>query len=322
MASRPEISVVVASRDRPLRLRWLLNALEEQTLAAGRWEVVVGHDSHDSDAEELLRTHALARAGVLRHAALPPGSTSAGAKRNAALRLAQGDLIAFTHDDCRPPPEWLERALAAGRRSPGAVLQGTTRPDPDEAALLGAPHPQTQDIVPPVPWAQACNVVYPRELVDRLGGFDEDLPVGEDTDLAIRAREAGATYQAAPEVVTYHAVRAQPLPAHLHRTWRWRDLPEVVRRHPALRREIPLGIFWTRAHAWLPLAVVGCTLARRRAGFALLAVPWAMQALPDHGPGLRGRARAVSELPLLAAVDAAEMGTLAAGSLRHRTLFL
>ena len=41
MGSSPEISVVVASHDRPLRLRWLLNALEEQTLERDRWEIVV-----------------------------------------------------------------------------------------------------------------------------------------------------------------------------------------------------------------------------------------------------------------------------------------
>ena len=36
-APTPEIAVVVPSHDRPLRLRWLLNALEEQTLDRSRW---------------------------------------------------------------------------------------------------------------------------------------------------------------------------------------------------------------------------------------------------------------------------------------------
>ena len=40
----PEIAVVVASHDRPLRLRWLLEALADQTLARYRFEVVVAHD--------------------------------------------------------------------------------------------------------------------------------------------------------------------------------------------------------------------------------------------------------------------------------------
>ena len=98
-------------------------------------------------------------------------------------------MVAFTDDDCRPPPEWLERALEAARAHPGQVVQGATRPDPHEAHLLGmAPHARSQNINPPVPWAQTCNIVYPREALERVGGFDEQIPTaGDDMDLAARA---------------------------------------------------------------------------------------------------------------------------------------
>jgi hypothetical protein len=46
------------------------------------------------------------------------------------------------------------------------------------------------------------------------------------------------------------------------------------------------------------------------------------KSLPAYGPGLRGRARAVSELPLAAALHVTEMAALATGSVRHRTPFL
>ena len=63
----PELTVVVASHDRPLRLRWLLNALADQTLERGRWEVAVGHDCSGAAREEterLLGDHPLAHEGV------------------------------------------------------------------------------------------------------------------------------------------------------------------------------------------------------------------------------------------------------------------
>jgi glycosyltransferase involved in cell wall biosynthesis len=74
-ASRPDVSVVVPSHERGTRLRWLLNALEEQTLPRERWELVVVFDSTD-DTEELVRTHPLAREGVLRSVQLEPGTGS------------------------------------------------------------------------------------------------------------------------------------------------------------------------------------------------------------------------------------------------------
>jgi GT2 family glycosyltransferase len=318
-----EIAVVVPSHDRPIRLRWLLNALEEQTLARDRFEVVVAHDSGE-DTEELLREHPLARAGVLRHLRFEPGPGPA-AKRNAAWREVCAPLVAFTDDDCRPPAGWLERALDAAHRHPGAVVQGATEPDPDEANLLHrAAHVLTQRIDPPDPWAQTCNIVYPRELLERLGGFDEAFPVaaGEDTDLALRARAAGAELAPAPDVLTYHAVEPVTLPAALRQAWRWRDMPYLAAKHPELRRQVPLGVFWKPEHGWILLAAAGLLAARRHPTALALAVPWARTRMPPYGRGPRARLRAIAELPGRAAEDAAGVAALAAGSARHRTLFL
>ncbi len=323
MAAQPEIAVVVPSHDRPLRLRWLLDALAEQTLARDRFEVVVGHDSSGTDTEELLRSHPLASEGVLRHVTLAPGSAPPGRNRNAALREVRAPLVAFTDDDCRPPREWLERCLAAAERHPGAIVQGSTRPDPEEQTILEhAPWVLTRTIQPPRPWAQACNIVYPREVVEACGGFPEDMYVGEDTALAERARESGVAYVGAPEVETWHAVEEASLPGMLRASWRWQGLPLLIKRHPRLRQEFPLWAFWRREHVWLPFAAAGWALARRSRLAGLLAVPYLVHAAPKHSSFPRGRLRSVAELPGRVAIDTAEFLALAWGSIRHRTPFL
>jgi len=315
---------VVPSHDRPLRLRWLLNALAEQTLERERFEVVVCHDSSGPETEALLRAHPLSRDGVLRHRSLPAGTAPPGRNRNVAWREATAPLVAFTDDDCRPPADWLERCLEAARRHPGAIVQGATRPDPEEWHIYHhAPLTRTQSIRPPRPWAQACNIVYPRAVLEAHGGFPEDMYVGEDTALAETARAAGVAYEGAPEVVTYHAVDETSVLGMVRGAWRWRGLPLLLRRHPRLRGEFPLGLFWTREHVWLPLAVAAWFLERRSRAWALLAVPYLVHATPrGHGQQPRGRLRALSELPARFAIHAAEMASLAWGSVRHRTPFL
>lgn len=322
MPAIPEISVVVPSHDRPLRLRWLLNALQAQTLDPKRWEIIVGHDSAGPETERLLRTHPLARQGVLRHVNLEPGTAPPGRNRNAAWRLASAPLILFTDDDCRPPEGWLSAALEAAGRHPGAVVQGMTMPDPDERALGHAPHPRSQGIRPPVPWAEACNILYPRTVLERAGGFVEDRQTGEDTDLAIRARSGGAPYAGDRAMLTYHAVFDESLPEALRAAWRWNDLPWLLARHPEFRAEFPLWIFWKRSHVWLPLAGLGLLLGRRRPAWLGLLVPWTIHRAPHHGTDPRGRLRGLLELPGRALIDLTEIAALVRGSIRHRTPFL
>jgi GT2 family glycosyltransferase len=315
----PEVAVVVPSHDRPLRLRWLLNALEEQTLPRDRWELIVAHDSSGPETAALLAGHPVAPRAI----AFEPGPGPAE-KRNAGWRAASAPLVAFTDDDCRPPPEWLERLVEAARRRPGAIVQGRTTPDPDERALLhAAPWSRTQEIDPPTVWAQTCNIAYPREVLERLGGFDERLPVasGEDTDLAQRAAGDGVPLVAASEAETHHAVDATWMAPALRSAWRWGHLAYLVKRHPGLRDAMPARVFWKRSHALL-LAGAAVGLATRRPAGALALLPWAIEARPRYGYGARGLLRAASELPGRAALDATEIAALAQGSARYRTFLL
>ncbi len=316
-------SVAIPTRDRPLRLRWLLNALLVQTLAPQRFEVIVAHDSTEPDTERLLQTHPLVARGQLRVVRFAPGSMLAAAKRNAAWRAAGAPRVLFTDDDCRPAPDWVERALGAADAHPGAIVQGRTVPDPDElATLIGAPWPHTQLIEPVSAWAETCNIAYPRAVLEKTGGFDEQLGVGEDTDLALRAGCSGVAIVAAPELLVYHAVVERSLPTAIRSLRRWEDVPLLVRRQPSLRGELWGRIWWKREHAALAAAGLGATLARRRRGAAALALPWLALAIGHRGYGPRGLARAASELPGRAAIDGAELAVMVRGSIRHRTLVL
>ena len=316
------VSVVVASHARHLRLRWLLNALEEQTLEPGRWEVVVVHDYDSAAAERVIQRHPLSESGTLRAIAIPVGTGSPARQRNLGWRAAAGELIAFTDDDCRPEPEWLERLVEAAGRAPDEIVQGATRPDPLERAVLAAPHVRTMSIDPVGPYAQTCNILYPRELLERLGGFDEQAIAGEDVGLSLRARAAGIRISAAPDAIVNHAVESHTLPGILRQNLKWRHLAYLAERHPEMRRQFPLGVFWDTEHLWATTALVAVVGARWNRALLALAAPYALRASRRRGRGWRRRAIAVAEIPGLAVRQIAEVLGLAAGSVRHRTFLL
>ena len=313
----PEIAVVVPTRGRETRLAFLLDALAAQTLARDRFETIVVRDGnppgpHTEPADGL----------AVRFAAQvePRGPAAA---RNVGWRLATAPLVAFTDDDCRPSPDWLAELVRAADGS-GTVVQGRTEPDPDERHLLGG-LARSQLVDRASDASQTCNIAYPRELLERLGGFDERyaFPAAEDTDLGLRASASGAERVFAPEALVWHAVIPRHLPVALRETLRWKDVPSLFARHPDYRRTLHYGWFWKEAHAKLALAAAGVALGRRHRFAALaLAAPYLEQHLGQYDRTPRGLARAALDLPSRLALDAAELAAVAAGAVRHRVPML
>ena len=318
----PAVSVVVASHGRALRLRWLINALEEQTLPRDGWELIVVHDYDAETAERVMERHPLRESGTLRHIAIEPGSGSPARQRNIGWQQARAPLIAFTDDDCRPDARWLEALLAVAERSPGAVVQGKVRPDPYEQALFLAPHVRSLHVDPVNPYRQTANILYPRDLLERLGGFDETAVAGEDVGLSLRAERAGATLEPAPDALAYHSVEAHSLPGILRQNLKWRYLAYLVKQHPEFRRHLVLGVFWDMEHLTVTAAAAGVAGATRNRAALALALPYVVRAMNRRGPGWKSRAIAGGELPGAAVRQFAEVLGMAAGSVEHRTLLL
>lgn len=320
MEGSPAASVVIASHGRALRLRWLLNALAEQRFEEP-WEVVVVHTYDEETASRVLERHPLHADGRLRHQAIDPATGSPAHQRNLGWQLARAPLIAFTDDDCRPDADWLARLVDAANAHTGAVVQGTTRPEPYEHAIMAAPHVRTMQIDPVGPYVQTCNVLYPRSLLASLDGFDERAVAGEDVGLSLRARARGHGVVAAPDAVVFHAVESHTLPGIVRQNLKWRHLAYLVKQHPEFRAEMPLRVFWDRDH----LRTVGLMAAlaggRRWPPCALLALPYLRTGLGRRGPGRR-RLVAAAEMPGQAARQIAEVAGLAFGSLRHGTFVL
>lgn len=324
MVANPSISVVVATYRRSHLLDRLVSAVEQQ-VDAGDVELVIVDDASPDDTTVMLRRLSACAQVDLVPLRLPRNAGPATA-RNTGWRAARGALIAFTDDDCVPQPGWL--AALASALSTADVAQGRTLPNPDQAANVG-PFSRTLEVTEENGWYQTCNIGYRRSLLERLGGFDEAFPdaAGEDTDLAWRARDAGATITFVPDALVFHDIRPSRFTVSLRDTRRWRSAVLAVKKHPSLRQRFHRRYVWRASHPPAMAAGAGLLLA-------LLPGPWWRRpvALGLVLPYVRFRTtraplpgsprRRVAAIPFCLVIDLAEVGVLVRASARQRTLLL
>ncbi|HEY7946455.1 MAG TPA: glycosyltransferase [Acidimicrobiales bacterium] len=208
------ISVVLPVRD---GLPWLdkqLAALAAQQCEEP-WEVVVA-DNGSTDASKALAHSWEERCGAIR---VVDASERIGpsAARNAGIRSARGELLAFCDADDVVQAGWLRAcvdALGDADVVAGAFDLWSLNGDADDADRVGRVGPD--DGTGPAATSQlgflpaglAANLAARRQAVEAVGGFDESLFVGEDIDLCWRLQLEGFRFAIAPAAVV--AKRERP----------------------------------------------------------------------------------------------------------------
>lgn len=138
--------------------------------------------------------------------------------RNRGLREAQGDWIAYVDADCELAPDWLERAAALLAREPLLLAGWPARPPEPMTWVQAAwafhwlqknPATELRHGEPVAAregfrLATTRNMVLHRAVAERVGGFNEALDTGEDTDFAFRAHQAGIPVWGVPGLVVAH----------------------------------------------------------------------------------------------------------------------
>jgi len=176
------------------------------------WEVVVVNNNSTDNTDEIIEKFREHLPVPLKRVFEPQQGLSAA--RNAGLRAAVGEFIAYTDDDCLVDPDWLARIAQAFANDPQLAGVGgrielrdprdiptTTRPSPTPA-LISSGSQVFYSIA-------GCNMAFKREVFDAVGLFDPNFGAGtplpaEDSDFLYRAIKAGSKLMYLPDVVVRH----------------------------------------------------------------------------------------------------------------------
>lgn len=295
----PSLTIAICTKDRAQRLARLLGSLRP-VVAASRFRatevLVVDNASVDSATRK-----AVAGFPGVGYAFEPRAGLDFA--RNAALRYATGDLLAFLDDDVVVDRDWLEGLFAAWQSYPdaggfsGLVLPyrldteaqvefelrgGFGRgfePRTFHAASAENPlHPVGSGVI-----GAGCNMAFDRSLLLALGGFDEaldtgaPLPGGGDLDIFYRVLRSGRAIVYEPRYAVYHEHR-ETLPQLKRQYWTWglgfmAFLAKSRRSDPALAGKQAAILRWWLLDKLADLAVAACCLRFRELGF-LAAEAW------------------------------------------------
>lgn len=266
------VSVLIPTFRRPESFRRAALSVFAQSDLAGL-ELVAIDNSPEGSALETFRALE-AEAPIPFRWMHEPAAGIANA-RNAALRFARGDLIAWLDDDEEAPPHWLA-ALVQQRRETGAQsVFGPVR------AKAASEHPEFFERLysrtgPAESGVTECsygmgNSLQPRAMFDGDLAFDPraNQTGGEDDALFASWREAGATFAWAADAYVIEHVSAErtKLTHGLRRAFAYGQAPcetaWAMRDYSALARHMTIGAGQALAHgcAGAALAVASPTHA-------------------------------------------------------------
>jgi glycosyltransferase involved in cell wall biosynthesis len=201
------VSVVVPVRDAAEHLSVQLEALARQDYAA-HWEVVIC-DNGSRDASVEVARHWLDRlpAAQLVRSATARGPSHA---RNAGAAVARGDFLAFCDADDIASTGWVRgmaEAAAHGDLVAGGVEGGELNDELTCSWHAVTPRERALEAMRFLVHASGTSTGVWADVFRALGGFDEEVRVGEDVEFSWRAQVSGYHLASAPEAVVHERYR-------------------------------------------------------------------------------------------------------------------
>ena len=220
------------------------------------------------------------------------------AANNQGFAASKSELVALLNNDAEAEPDWLPALAGAfenGREIGMAASKILVYEDPrriDKAGHLIYPDGKNRgrgsgeldagqyDRIEEVLWPDGCAAMYRREMLDQIGGFDEDFfAYADDAELGLRARIAGWNCIYTPHAVVRHH-RGATLGVRSGRRL------ELIERNRVLlaAKLFPWSLLWLNGAYYLARLIASLWAAARNRGEV------------GQYPGIRGKLQAVLAL--------------------------
>ena len=204
----PVASVIIPVYRNTEGLRPLLQSLKRQTYPQGLNEVIIVNNDASTDFADIKHEFDFVR--IVREE--KEGSYAA---RNKGIRIAKGDIIAFTDADCIPARDWLENGVLSLRAiNNKGMIAGHI-----EVTFLNPSNPNAcelydalcsfrqKEFIEENKFGVTANLFTSKTTIENVGVFDSRLVSGGDCEWGYRVFRRGFLQRFCANTVIRHPAR-------------------------------------------------------------------------------------------------------------------
>jgi glycosyltransferase involved in cell wall biosynthesis len=186
MNEKPLVSVIVPTHNRAAMLQRTINSVLAQTFE--NFELIVVSDGSKDNTDEVMSSFKDPRIRYLKH----HSERGSAVTRNTGHRVSRGKYIAYLDDDDEWVPNKLELQLSIIQQSiPEVGLVYGWMECLNEGSIVEARRPTLRghifiEMLDRQAIAGTPTLLIKREVLDVVGGFDEELQRGDDGDFIRR----------------------------------------------------------------------------------------------------------------------------------------
>lgn len=197
----PRVSVIIPTYNRAGMVKESIDSVLSQTYP--NIELIVVDDGSTDDTREILATYGDQIVTVFQN------NGGAGKARNAGLKIATGDLIAFLDSDDYYLPDKirLEAEYLDAHPDADVVLCGFRFVDEELNSSIIYNDFDVSNLVSQILWKDIGGLFPPnlplfrREILEKVEGFDERLKMREEQDFWLRIALAGFQFRFIKEIL-------------------------------------------------------------------------------------------------------------------------
>ena len=207
-SQRISISIIIPSCNRPSELNRLINSLYnsfQYTKKDIETEIIISDDSNNNLSKKLINK------SFPKVTWIKGPKNGPGANRNNGANLATKEWLLFIDDDCYVNDEYIQAYSEMMIQKSSNVLEGKIIcPNKRNSIFVRQPENHLGGVL------ASGNFAIRRSLFQKINGFDEDLKIMEDIELASRLKVNGYPFIFCESAIAFHPAQPKNLKFYIY----------------------------------------------------------------------------------------------------------